>query len=220
MSRRPRLKDEPQLTAEFAKLLRAGVTPEEACLRLDVALQSYKEWRRWGSPERRDGKAPVEPYRTFARETSLALADFQGGLVDSVLLHGTDARYAKDVEDPFHKGVILHKKGEIILNDRGSVARPGDWRATMAILAARFPRQFSPQVRVVLEHELTAALARIERGLEGFTLVRITKPGEEQAITRVLELLSSTAGDEDAEPGGARPPAPRRDPAEGGGTTH
>jgi hypothetical protein len=211
MSRKARLNEEPTLTVEFAKLLRSGASREEACQRLNVPLQCFKDWMRWGSLCSEHGSIAKEPYRTFARTVGAALRDFEGSLVDEILRQGADARYAHDVFGPGKDGpdTLLHKRGEIMVNPKGYVARPGRWEANRWLLQVRFPKTYAPQVRVVIEQHHTTVLRALERGLEP------------EVFARVLEIMAKAdEGDELAELGPFGPgPAPAP-PAAGKSTTH
>lgn len=204
MSKRPRLVEEPGLTKKFCELFEMGVTIAAACLELDVPLQCFKDWRRWGSIVREDGNEAKEPYKSFAQKVNRSLALFENSLVSEIRRQGRDARYASDVEiderDDDGKVVgktVLHKKGDIILNPKGYVARPGHWQANAYLLGVRFPKKYSPQVRVIVQEQLDAALRALERGLEPET------------YARVLDILANADGSEgDADPLGPGAPPP------------
>jgi len=196
MSRAPTLKSHPHLTAEFVRLFQEGQTVVQACVMLDVPRTSFQEWRRWGSIEPLTGpdgkpRTPKEPYAAFARAVNQTLATYEIALMSEVTRQGHDAR---------------DKKGNVLLDLNGQAVRLGDWRALEFILRTRFPKRYAPQIRVLYEEQLNAALAALERGL----------PPEVFAL--VLDILSS-ADQGDADVLGAGAP-PTRAASAGGSATH
>jgi hypothetical protein len=200
------LQTRPELVAAFGTKFDEGLTVTQACIELDVPRSCFKEWMRWGCPEpatNADGKkrTPKEPYAEFYRVVTRARSTWEVALLGEIARQGHDAR---------------NLKGEILQDMSGRIARAGDWRALEMLLRSRFPKTYAPQVRVVLEEHLTNALNVLQRGLEGLTLVPLTKPSEAPAFTHVLELLAradtDAVDDGDAHDVGARPIAPRYPP--------
>jgi hypothetical protein len=205
VTKKSRLKSEPDLTAKFAKALRQGDTIADTCIRLEVPLSSYKDWMRWGTRSEGEKVVALEPYKTFAREVSAALAGYKGALLDEIGRQGRDARYANDVLDD--EGNVLHKRGDIILNPKGYVARPGHWNANAWLLQVRFPKEFAPQVRVIVEEQLNAALRALERELEP------------EVYARVLDIIARSGespGEQGSDLGGAGAPPAGGAPAAAG----
>lgn len=214
MSRKPRLASEPTLTADLCKLLRQGVSVSEACERLELPLSSYKDWMRWGRVTAGEKVVAKEPFRTFAREVNGALSDFRGSLLDEIRRQGRDARWASDGPEVLTAGgdvlVPEHKKGDIILNPKGYVARPGHWNANAWLLERRFPKEFAPQVRVIVEEQLDAALRALDLELvPGVVRLGIDPALAQEVFALVYDILSRadapTGADADAGGAGAPP---------------
>jgi len=195
----PTLKSHPELTAAFVLAFHEGLTIAQACVRLDVPRQSFQDWRRWGATENPDGSprpvkgdgAPKEPYAAFARAMDEALLAYEIALMGEISRQGHDAR---------------DLKGNVLLDINGRAARVGDYRALQWILERRFPKRYAPAVRVIVEEQLQAAVAALERNLEP------------EVFARVLGILAR-ADQGDADDLGARTP-PARSAQAGTGTTH
>lgn len=205
---KPRLKAEPGLTDAFVRLFKQGVFITDACKELDVPLQCFKDWMRWGNLSDEKGSAAKEPYRSFAHEVTKARAGWERSLVAELGRQARDARYASDVIADDGE-TVLHRAGDIILNPKGYVARPGKVEAIKFLLQVQNPKRYAPQLRVLYEGQLNAALVALERGL----------PPE--WFARALDIIQAAevgAGDGDADPGSAGPSAPPGAPPPDGET--
>lgn len=210
MAKKTRLAEEPELTGKICRLLKAGVAVYDACERVALPPSCFKDWMRWGTRAEGERIVAKEPFKSFAFEVNAALGEFKSTLLDEIRRQGRDARYANDVEvDRLDDNgaivgkTVLHKKGDIILNPKGYVARPGHWNANAWLLSKRFPKEYAPQVRVIVEEQLTSVLKALERELEP------------EFYARVLDIISradeadADAGSVGPLPPGAAPPAKR-----------